>query len=148
MQADILEFKIDISAGYKSLVIIYSGLCALGISYAAIEQFPIQLKTLLLIFFLLLFCHFTGVIIAKIKFKPECITIHCGLFIHKIIYFNRIEDIYKADYKKENIDQGNPSFSKNIVAIEYDGNKKIFISLKERDEFISAIRTRIDHGQA
>ena len=78
---------------------------------------------------------------------PDYLTIHCGLFIHKKFYYQFLKNIYKIVREQECINRGNPVFSKNVVAIEYGTNKKIFISLKKRDEFISAIKTRIDHGQ-
>lgn len=148
-------YKIELSIGEKILGYLFFIPCLILLPYLiyiAFEMTPMSFNTIIALSILvgadiLSILYMSDFLTARIKVTPDNIFIRCGLVLHRNIQLKEIKLIYKVS-QEEFIPRGNPAFSKNVVAIEYGTNKKIFISLKDRDEFISAIKTRIDHGQA
>lgn len=95
------------------------------------------------------FCLFLLVIFnlplfSYIKIEFDKIYILGGLFCHKTIILSNIKKVRVAN-DKDIIVKGNPAYSKNVIAIEYENDKTIFVSiaLKEKYEFIKILQDAI-----
>lgn len=101
-------------------------------------------KVITFSFLPLIILHFFSILRANVKIDDAYLYISAGLFVHKRILFKDINSISIIDYDKVSISRDNPVFSKNVVVIEYKQNKKIYISIKEKEEFMNILKKLID----
>ena len=113
----------------------------IGYTFIMLPDIGILSKIFILLFSIIICVHFTSVFLAKITIDNEYITINCGIFFRKKI---PLCDIVNVRYVNDNdrIIRGHPIFSKNGIAIKYNNDKMIFVSVKERNEFLNVIVER------
>ena len=136
------SFKIDLSIGYKTLMITSFCLSIAGVIFSIIVPIPIFTRVTIFLFFLFLSYHFIAMLYAHVKIYSDFLCINAGLFIHKKIFLKDVNSIYTVDYDKVAISKDNPVLSKNVVAVEYKENK-IYISIKNKGEFVKLLNKLI-----
>lgn len=137
--------KVDINRVIKTIYFILLILILLTLIFLIFIDIALQTnfsvsKVGTFTFLPLIMLHFFSILRANVKIDDEYLYISAGLFVHKRILFKDINSISIVDYDKVSISKDNPVFSKNVIAIEYKQNKKIYISIKEKEEFIKIIK--------
>lgn len=108
--------------------------------------FPIFLKLVSVTFFLLIFYLCISTINSRIIIEKDFIIINSGLLINKKIAVSDILKVYEAS-SDIYIPKIIPSavYSKNIVAIEYGHENILYVSVKEKEEFINYINQLVSN---
>lgn len=134
----IKSYQIDKTRWYKLLEIttflMIFALCVI-LMYLDFIEHDLSIGVLLFFSFLAI-TLLSNILIYKITLYQEYLIVQYGLFTHKRINYYDIEHIYVIDRSKESISKENPVFSNNVLAVEYKAKKKLYFSIKEKDEFI------------
>ncbi len=137
-------YKIEISRLYKTMILmgVLSEFCILLLSvFNLFSDSLLVEKVFLLLFPNSVLFIFMSIFWGKIIVRTDSISIYCG-FVRKQIKFTEISSVYEAG-ENAYIERGNPAYSKNVVALEYQGNKRLYISIKEKSEFIRLMNRNI-----
>lgn len=106
---------------------------------------PVLFKFAVIVFFSILVFHYTISFNSCIKIYRDFIIIGSGLDKHKKIAVIDISKIYAAS-SDVYITKDNPVYSRNVVAIEYGSDKILYVSIKEKEEFISYLKHFINNN--
>ncbi|KPU45375.1 hypothetical protein OXPF_10700 [Oxobacter pfennigii] len=130
------RFDVEISDKNKAIYI-YNIFVALFCVFFIVlpSDAAIILKIFMVLGWTLFITHCTGVFFAKIIVDREYITINNGLLFRRKIPLRDIENVRYIN-NNDRIVWVHPILSKNGMVIEYPKNKKIFVSVKDREEFL------------
>lgn len=140
----VMKYKIEISKANKIMFILGILLSIIMAIMILIVDADLLFKTIYAIFFTLISLMFILIFTFYIKITANYIFICSGMFCHKTIRLSNIKEVRVVN-DKDIIVKGNPAYSKNVIAIEYENDKTIFVSiaLKEKYEFIKKLHDAI-----
>lgn len=141
------KYKIDISKNSLSVFIfLFIMIISLIISIIiyipnVFTLFKIVIATDILS--IVIFILFFSIVRSYVVVDSNSVFINAGVYCRKRIKLNDIVRVYHADIDCKYISRAHPVYSKNVIGIDYENNKIIYVSIKNGDNFIDFIESKL-----